>query len=498
MDFGKLKGEWLSNGKVLKDNNGRPITLNKFISLCIDNDIPMKTYEAQEAYDLLVFQLGPKEIEDNETPLEKVKKKLNKQEVFKGFKARGDGKNSSLIYYNNKCLGASVDLNAKVLCNLFSGAADFHHILELWTNLLTPYSKLLKLPITTDKEVVEMIWENLFNGPREMEQEYVNFSQPPAILEGYGKGVEYTIPFTKQQVALSDLNPILADFLTRMEDHKHFCAIIVGRLMGFNWHYIPWIYGKGGEGKSTFTRFLNHIVPDGTAEVRMGDVNGLWEALGKTFLIFGDTGNKNLIFYEEIKKISGGDPIMISGKYKHSRTEVLPGLIIATSNRYPSVGASPAIRRRARVFTVRPGDFQGTEKEVTIEKASVSMANSVNAFLNYSLQCLEEVGNITTGQVPDHPSNVTGRNEKTLDEFEYEDFIDRVKLSLNNECSIPGQDLRNLIANQAKSRNEYFKENFLEYIQNHKDVSFDGKIYYGIGRLVDKNSTQTQFVGKKH
>ncbi len=31
--------------------------------------------------------------------------------------------------------------------------------------------------------------------------------------------------------------------------------------------------------------------------------------------------------------------------------------------------------------------------------------------------------------------------------------------------------------------NEYFKDNFLEYIKNHENVTSDGDKYYGIGKI---------------
>ncbi len=180
------------------------------------------------------------------------------------------------------------------------------------------------------------------------------------------------------------------------------------------------------------------MIPNGTAEIKLGDPNGLWEAIGKTFLIFGDTSNKNLVFYEEVKKISGGDPVAISGKYKHTRTEVLPGLIIVTSNRLPSVGASEAIRRRTKVFQIKAGNFQNTDSEVSVKDAATSMYDSVNDFLNYCLQCLEEVGDIKTGKVPNHPTNTVNKNEKTPEELEYSDFMEKCKLSFNEGIFIKG------------------------------------------------------------
>lgn len=480
MDFSCFKGFIKSNGQSLKDRNGRIMDPKKFRALCVENDILFKSTELQEHYLRAVVDL-------QEQPNKLlIADALDETEVFEGFKAKGDGVQPSLIYVKlndtkTLCLGSSKDLTYREVYQTLSSNALLHPILHRWQRLLDPMAEQFKLNITDLRQVVEIMWEKRFTAAVTMENEIIDFEAPPAIIDGFGKGTEYTIPFTKKHSTLDDLNHILNSFLSRMKDHKHFCAILASRLIGFKWHYIPWIYGKGGDGKSSFTRFLKLIIPNGVAEIKLGDTNGLWEALGKTFLIFGDTSNKNLVFYEEVKKISGGDPISISGKYKHARTEVLPGQIIITSNRLPSVGASEAIKRRTRVFSVEAGTFQNTDKEVSVETAASSMHESVNAFLNYCIQCLEEVGDIKTGKVPDHPSNITHKNQKTSEELEFNDFMEKLKLVYGSHLSIKGSELRGLLK-QGSDRNEYFKDNFIEYAQNNEGVTFDGNRYYGIGK----------------
>ncbi len=140
--------------------------------------------------------------------------------------------------------------------------------------------------------------------------------------------------------------------------------------------------------------------------------------------------------------------------------------------------------------------IQNTEKEVTVNLASRSMKESSNAFLNYCLQCLKEVGDFETGRVPNHLSNTVNRNEKTSEELDYEDFIERVKLSINLSLSIKGAELRGLLATQSRSKSEYFKDNFLEYIINHKNVSFDGDKYHGIGKNVSPHQSEIDREGR--
>jgi len=487
MDFTCFEGFLKSDGKVLRNRQSKVLTSQQFRQLCLDNDVLFKKEESEAMYNLALKQLLPKMAEKpKEFSQKEAIDMIDKKELFKGFVAKGSMDSDLLIYYklNEKktlLLGSSLDLNSRTVHQILKSKKELGNILERWKSLIEPYSKILKINPNDNKEVVDAVWERFFSVSKEMDFEEIDFSRPPAILEGFGKGTEYTIPFTKKLSTLSDLNPILRSFLERMSDHKYFCAIIASRLIGFKWHYIPWLFGKGGDGKSTFTRFLGYIVPNGSATIRIGDPNGLWEAIGKTFLIFPDTANKNLIMYEEVKNISGGDSVSIAGKYKHARTEVLPGQIIATSNRLPNVGSSEALKRRARVFTIEPGNFQNTDEELSVEQAASSMYESVNPFINYCLQCLEEVGDIKTGRVPSHPSNIVNKQIKTSAELEFHDFIESKNLVLMKDFSIKGIELRKMLA-EEKNKDQYFKDNFLEYIENHKGVYTDGKFYFGIGR----------------
>lgn len=484
MDYTKFHEFLISNGKVLRDHNGRQVTKEKFSYMCLTRGISLQNENIDDIYDKAIGFLKPQETD----VFTDAAQAIANQSPFKNFKARGTGRSDSLIYYKINenevlCLGSAMDLDARELASHISSKKILQHILEYWRELLSPYATQLKINLRNADEVVTWIWSTLFTGPLEMEYEEIDFSQPPAILEGFGRGTEYTIPFKKKQASLDDLNPVLKDFLERMEDHKYFCAILAGRFIGKQKHYIPWLYGKGGEGKSTFTAFLNKIIPNGSVELNLNDkTTGLWEALGKTFLIIPDTNNKNIFHYEEVKKISGQDSVVVNGKYKHARTEKLPGMIIITSNKLPNIGSFEYAKRRARIFKISTNKLAGTKFELDVVDATKEMSKTSNEFLNYCLQCLEEVGNIQTGQVPEPPSSIT-HNTKSLEEYEYLDFIEDNKLSLGSDLTIKGKDLRKLLTQDQKNRSDFFKDNFLEYIQNYCHVTFDDGEYQGIGRL---------------
>lgn len=495
MDIEILKTHFRSNGEILRDKNKHLVDKAKFKAILDSVDVFIKREDLEGEYTNAVKLLHNVGFDH----LGFIRESLNKKEIFKGFKARGCTGSNSIIYYSedgirNYCLGAAMDLDINSIYHKFTGDPLYYQIVEEWRIALKPHAESLKISIVDTRRVIETIWEKIFTAAKDMEQDEIDFSMPPAILEGFGKGTEFTIPFTKKHSTLDELHPILKDFLVRMEDHQYFCAILASKLIGKFKHYIPWLYGKGGEGKSTFIRFLNEICPDSSVELSLTDKStGLWEALGKTFLIIPDTNNKNIFHYEEVKKISGGDAVVINGKYKHPRTEKLPGMIIVSSNKLPNVGSYTYAQRRARIFKISSGNFSGTRRELGVDKAAKEMATTTNEFLNYCLQCLDEVGDSSTGQVPEPPSTITN-NTKSLEEYEYIDFIEETKLSLHAESSISGKELRKLLKKDSKNRSDFFIENFLEYIHNYCKVSFKDETYQGIGRSNQKkvNDLETQ------
>ena len=483
MDLSVLKELFTSNGRELKDKHRNKVGPEKFKAICAKHDLFIKNTELEECYEIAIktLNIGGFDL------LGSIKESIQKDKVFEGFKARGCQGTDSIIYYSkdNKrhyCLGASKDLDSNTMYKLMAGDPLYYQIFEKWQELLKPHAADLKISVSDGKKVVEAMWERIFIGPKDMEQDEIDFSMPPAILEGFGKGTEYTVPFKTQHSTLDQLHPILKDFLERMEDHQYFCAILAGRLIGKFKHYIPWLYGKGGEGKSSFIRFLDYLIPKGSVELNINDkANGLWEALGKTFLILPDTNNKNIFHYDIVKQISGGDAVVINGKYKHPRTEKLPGMIIISSNKLPNIGSYTYARRRARVFKILPGDFSGTKNELSVDKVAKEMYSTANEFLNYCLQCLQELGSLETGQVPEPPSTFTN-DSKSLEEYEYLDFIDDSSLILSKESTISGKEMRSLLKKDSKNRSEFFKENFMEYIMNYCKVIFKDEVYFGIGK----------------
>lgn len=500
MKFEKLKYVLKSNGKVLKDMNGRTKTPEQFMMICFKAGVSINTGDTTD-YDLCVREL--KDNKEEETTEQSVVESLDMEALFKDFVLIEDGKGHPIVKYTNPetnqghMFGTVPDVDHKFI---YKALISFgKETLANWKQTLAPYKSHLKLKVLTDEVVVEYVWVNLFSGLAHINRKYIDPNAMPVALQGKGKSADYIIPFTLKDTALRDLNPILGNFLERTKDHKYLCAIIASRLLGFRHAYIPYLVGAGGDGKSTFITFLDKLVNGYTANLDLGDSSyGLFGCVDKVFLFINDTSNKRVFYYETVKNISGNDYTRVNGKYQHAKDVKLPGLIIISSNQLPVLSKAEWLKRRARIFQVARMTDEQRENPLDVNTAADLMNSSGNEFLNYCLQCLSEVGNTTTGSVNIPPTHgYLMDSSETPEEDEYEDFLVDLGFSLNAEVRVTEYAFRKKIRTklQDQRKSEYFMENFLAYLREKKGVTKHSGHYHGIGPKVAE-TTGTKFVGK--
>ncbi len=482
-DFSALLKIYTAKNGELFNSSRHVVSENIFKKKCNELDIMVTSNTVSQDYEDAVSFIESKK--ETKNSFDMVREKITKDMLFKNFIVRGDISGETLVFFKKEeklhLIGGVLDLDATTIHEITKKVLYHDQVVE-WQNILRPYGEFLKINVNNIKEVVKMVWEELYSAEHTMDKELVDFSAAPVLLEGFGKGSQYTIPFSRKHTKFEELNTYTQDFLNRTQDHKYLCAILATRLVGKFKAYVPWLVGEGGEGKTTFFDYLNNLVSGYTATINFSvETPNLTEAIGKTFLFVPDTSKKNLFHYDEVKNVSGYDPQSINAKYKHPVTIKLPGMIIVSSNKIPNIGKYTYAKRRARVFKIQKGDFLETKKELEITDVAQQMAKTNNEFLNYCVQCLEELGNIETGYVPSPPSTHT-RDLKTPEEYAYEDFMCLQHIIFGEDRTISGRDLRNLLLKEQKVRGEFFKENFLEYIQSYCEVTFDGDTYKGIGK----------------
>lgn len=509
MRFEKLIKVFKSNGYELKDMKSRPKNIAAFMQACdlhgvkIDKNFDKEEYAAciKELYDYAAEQA---DANPEQSVQDRVIEQLNVEGLFADFEKRDDGKSSPLLRY--------IHPETKVVTT-FGSLGDFnehrkiskalldkgHETLEKWVEALKPFKSVLKIGALTESKAAEIIWEGLFTGPAKVRTKIADPDAIPVVLEGFTKSADHVIPLTRKDVTLDDLHPILSGFLTRMENHKYFCAILASKLTGSSFAYTPYLFGEGGDGKTTFTRFLDKAVNGLTANLELGDAAfGLYNCTDKVFLYINDTSNKYVYHTEIVKKIAGTDSVKVNGKYQQPRDMVLPGMIIITSNQLPHASKEVWYQRRARIFKVSKMMGVVRESLMDTKTAANAMYTTVNEFWNYCIQCLQEVGNLETGYVNDLPNQQRNLASAEVAEDTYEDFLLDLGYVLDGSLTISGHTFRSKISKKAQEqgKDKFFKDQFIAYLAQHKGVSKDDKVYVGIGIKQPVSDGHTKFIGK--
>lgn len=509
MRFEKLIRVFKSNGYELRDMKSRQKNVVAFIQACdlhgvkIDKNIDKEEYSAcikeLHEYSLRVAEENPEQ-----SVQDRVIEQLDVEALFADFEKRDDGKGSPILKYTNPetkevfTFGSIGDFSdhKRVTKALID---DGEQTLDNWVEVLKPFKSVLKIGALTEAKAVEVIWDSLFTGPKKIRTKKVDPESLPAVLDGFGKSSDYVIPFTRKHVTLDDLNPILSGFLGRMDNHKYFCAILASKLTGSSFAYTPYLFGEGGDGKTTFTRFLDKAVNGLTANLELGDSTfGLYNCTDKVFLYINDTSNKYVYHTEIVKKIAGTDSVKVNGKYQQPRDMVLPGMIIITSNQLPHASKEVWYQRRARIFKVSKMPGIVRESLMDTKTASNAMYSTVNEFWNYCIQCLEEVGNLETGYVNDLPNHKQSLASAEVAEDVYEDFLLDLGYTLDESLTISGHAFRSKISKKAQEqgKDKFFKDQFIAYLAQHKGVTKDDKVYVGIGIKQPVADGHTKFIGK--
>ena len=167
----------------------------------------------------------------------------------------------------------------------------------------------------------------------------------PARREDYMlnlAGVEYE-PASDRQVWLEVLERITggdADLAKTLQDVAGYALSGASSL-----RMLPWLYGKGGTGKGTYSELLGTVLGElaATVDPKLFSADGARERLGaaiygKRVVICTEAGNAHLDA-EVLKTLSGGDRISVRKLYAESFTARASHVLIMVANHPPKVEA---------------------------------------------------------------------------------------------------------------------------------------------------------------
>lgn len=289
------------------------------------------------------------------------------------------------------------------------------------------------------------------------------------------------------------LNPTMADFLSRVSDHEYLCAITWLLFNGQKSPYVVYLYGTGGEGKSSFLNVIAKQV--GTSAAFSNDSrHANYHMYGKAMIVLTENTDCFLLQNQSVKQITGNSLVNCEQKNKGAFTASLSGTLYADANKMLKLKGEDAEFRRLRIFKVKkPGKIELLDMK-TYEKL---LAENFNSFLNYCRQCFEKVGSKTAWLVPASPGQTADFKALTDKGFinNSEQVLVKIFKDLGLEYNKDGVVDASLFWKAyyrlPESKEKYLADTVRDYLFLHKQVSEVGDYIFG---LQQKPSNHTSFV----
>lgn len=187
--------------------------------------------------------------------------------------------------------------------------------------------------------------------------------RPAQLLELSEEGLCYRrLPF--DSVADSNRCPVFCEFLSRI-DNADALQIFIGSWFfpDSDRHQYVWIWGQGGDGKSSILRFADRVLGDQYhAEDATSAKSQFWLSsfVNKRLVAFPDCNNYALPMSGLFKSITGNDRVRLERKNKDATSGVLNCKVMVMSNQPPKLSAQRADMRRAIICEIQP--IRGEER----------------------------------------------------------------------------------------------------------------------------------------
>jgi len=142
----------------------------------------------------------------------------------------------------------------------------------------------------------------------------------------------------------------LCEFLARCSDGMAVTQFIGSLFVESSRDQYLWLYGDGGEGKSTFVRFLARLLGPGyRGRTVPQPTDRFWTAsiVGARLVAFNDCNNYGFPATGLFKSLTGDDAVQVEEKGQPIRNVQMEAKFIFTSNEKPSLSSERADMRRA-------------------------------------------------------------------------------------------------------------------------------------------------------
>lgn len=216
-----------------------------------------------------------------------------------------------------------------------------------------------------------------------------------------------------------------------------------------------WIYGDGGNGKSTITDLLSKML--GSSYV-VSDTNSghnsqffTYSLDGKRLLVFPDTNSETFVQTGVFKQLTGEGLIRMEGKGKDAYSAPIDVKIIINSNNFPTLSSKKADIRRIIFCEMAPLP-EGMADPRVLDKLWAERAAIIGSCATAYKALTKTDGPIRFDCVK--IEDLANASDEVF-EMIFEEFLD-----VSEESVVPGPELRRLIAPRVKNvgikKYEYF------------------------------------------
>lgn len=435
----------------------------------------------EQTFDRALFEERSREILLNSIYKQKLKTLLVNNNILGYIVADSGWKNLGLM--------DDVVLHEKELQLMFARKYE-QELRELKTEIQELSIELGGPAVYNHSQITKMYLEEVMpTSEKWLEKEFIK-PPSPLLFKGDSRPALQYFPFDKTTKPY--LNPHIKDFLDRMHNHRYFCAYLFCSLLGYELQQVPYLYGIGNDGKSTFFRMLQDKFQS-FAIYTAGNQFCFSAMVDKAFIFLQENTSLHLMKDPVIKKITGRDGVSIEFKGKNAYPDILRGLFIVDSNKAPYTFGKAETRR------LRPFELQTlTIKEgMALSDAAKAYGENFEGFLAYCQECYNELKN-SEGLVndpPDHDELMANLRDPEQDDIQSKilEKLKKVDIIVNKEARISIELLYSnlgVIRERDKLGDKaYVVRNFIEYLDNVIKCKKDKNFYYGIGWLPESEKT---------
>ena len=205
-----------------------------------------------------------------------------------------------------------------------------------------------------------------------------------------------------------------------------------------------WMYGAGGDGKSTFTRFLSHIMGKAAVPADSNDTGShwTWSLIGARLVKFEDTNARTFMKGGKFKTLTGGDEIAVNPKGGKQFKIENKLKFIFNSNNTPKISYQHADLRRIIFCEVDrfTGKIDPHAHDKLIEEAPGIL-----------YKCREMYNKLTEGHGPIKHDESLIKEHLKEDHYEYEQLFKEYFVHKNGN-EIEAEDFNNKLLLELRRR----------------------------------------------